>query len=569
MFSLASLLLASPAHAEHPPGATLPDAAAVDISDEGIDAFLPVAESLLPSGIDIPPVSGGADEGLYEYGYSLSNGWVTITINSADITPQQDILALDANLTVQVNEPADPAYVDLYGEIDLLWPITTSVDCDAWVEPFDVQVNSGIALTFDQATGTANAELLPLDYSYTLTGDNIDIANCGSIETIDDILDFFGVDIFQLILDAVEPEIDGAISGLTDDLDLNTPINDALASATIQEEIDLGGVPLTVDVAPSDIEVAPTGVRIALDGSISAPADPCVEPYGITGSLETPSTLPGIGDLPGGLPFSPHVGVYADDDLVNQGLFAVWNAGLLCQTIDDSTGDLPIGIDTNLLGLLAPGVYDELFPDPEPIKIITRPTTPPVGSVVGPSDLNIDVQDLGTDFYGELDGRQARLMRVDLDAEAGIDLEFDGTTGALAVLVGFGGENITAEVTYNELTPDANAQIADQLVGIVDQLVGPLLGSALEDLAFDIPSFEGFGLQEVAIAPGGSTGDRLGVYGAIGPVGYQSTGCGDGSGGCDAGAGCEDTGCSSGRVPVRLVFIGFALVLATLRRRQD
>jgi hypothetical protein len=566
MFSLAALLLSNPALADHPPGATLPDAVAVDISDEGLDAFLPVAESLIPTEFDIPPVAGGDDSGIYEYSYSLTNGWVSVTINDADITPQQDILQVDANLTVQVNQPSDPALVDLEGEI--VWVLSVGLDCDAWVDPFDVQVDTGISLTFDPATGTATAALLPLNYSYTLTSDNINIDGC-ALETIDDILSAIGVDIFETILDAVEPEIDGAIAGLTDDLDLNTPINDALASATLQEVIDLQGVPLTVDVAPSDIEIAPTGVRIALDGSISAPADPCVEPYGITGSLETPSILPAIGDLPGGLPFTPHVGVYADDDLVNQGLFAVWNAGLLCQTIDDSTGDLPIGIDTNLLGLLAPGVYDELFPEPQPIRIITRPSTPPVGSVVGPSDINIDVQDLGTDFYGELEGRQARLMRVDLDAEAGIDLDFDGTTGALAVLVGFGGENITAEVSYNELTPDSNDQIADQLVGIVDQLVGPLLGSALQDLAFDIPSFEGFGLQEVTIAPAASTGDRLGVYGAIGPVPYQSAGCGDGSGGCDAGAGCEDTGCSSGRVPVRVAFIGFALLLAGLRRRRD
>ncbi|MCB9678392.1 MAG: hypothetical protein H6737_25035 [Alphaproteobacteria bacterium] len=568
---LALALLGAPALAGNAPGATIPNAVAIDVSDDGLDAFLPIATTLLPSQIDVPTFAD-ADEGgcvwglcAYSYEYSITNGWASVTINDADITPGNGVLYLDANLTVQVNQQSDPVDIYLHGTGIEIISITET--CDAWVDPFDIQIQGEIGLTMNP-DGTANVSFPPLDWQWTLTGDDFQLANCGTVTAIEDFLDFFGVDVFGLVLDFVEPEIASAIDGLSQDLDLQTAVNDALASATISEEIDLGGVILSVDVAPSAIDIVPQGVRIALDGSISAPADPCVEPYGITESLATASTLPGVGAFASGLPFTPQVGVYVDDDLVNEGLFAVWNAGLLCQTIDDSTGDLPLAIDTNLLGLLAPGVYDDLFPESRPIGIITRPTQPPIGSTTGPHDLNIDVHELGLDFYADFEGRQARLMRVDLEVAAGLDIDFDGATGGLAIDVALGGDAVTAAVTYNELTPEANEQVADQLVGLVDQLVGPLLGSALQDLAFDIPSFEGFGLQQASVRAAGSTGDRLGLYGAIGPVGYQSAGCGDGSGGCDAGAGCQDTGCSSGRVPVRVVFIGFALLLAGLRRRR-
>jgi len=573
MIALALTLGSTAALADHPAGVVLPESVVIDVSDEGLNAFVPLVSTLLPPQIDVP-VFADSDEGgcafgfcTYSYEYSVSNGWATITINDAQITPGNGVLNLDASLTVQINEPADP--IDIYLDGTAIGFIGVTENCDAWVEPFDIQLQGSIALDLDPATGLATVDLPPFDWQWTLTGDDFQLTSCGAVSTIDDFLSFFGVDIFGLVLDFVEPEVASAINGITDDLDLETAVNDALSSATISQDIDLGGVLLSVDVAPSDIEIVPEGIRIALDGSIDAPAHACVAEYGITESLATPSTLPGIGDFPTGLPFAPHLGVYADDDLLNQGLFAIWNAGLLCQTIDDSTGSLPLPIDTSLLGLFAPaGTYDDLFPESKPLTIITRPELPPIASTVGQYDLNIDVQRLGTEFYGELDGRQARLLRVDLAVEAGVDVNFDGQTGGLGIDVALGGDQVSAAVVYNEFTPEANDAIAEQLVGLVDQLVGPLLGDALAGLAFDIPSFEGFGLQEAYVTSAGSAGDRLGIYGAIGPVPYQSAGCGGGAGGCDAGAGCQDTGCSSGRMPSGLLYFALPLLLAGLRRRD-
>ena len=476
------------------------------------------------------------------------------------MTPTYGELQIAANLTIQVNEPTDPIDVHLFGEI--IDVISITEDCGAWVDPFDIQVNGSIGLQI--VGGQLDATVPPLDWAWTLTGDDIQLSSCGTVDTIDDFLEFFGVDIFQIILDAVEPEIESAIADITSEVE--APIEEAFAAASISEEIDIGvGVPLTVEVFPSDIEIEPAGVRLHLDGSIDAGvSDPCVAEYGITESLATPSLLDDIG---GPIGMNHHVAVFADDDLLNQALFSIWNAGLLCQVIDDSTGDLPVGINTSLLGLIAPGVYDELFPTTEALSIVTKPTKPPIGSMLGPNDVNIDVADLGLDFAAELDGRMTRVLRVDLATTAGVNLDFDGTSGALDVGIVLEGDDLQATVTVNEFVPDANSTIEDSFTGLFDTLVGPLLGEALSDLNFEIPAFEGFGLVSAQVDAAGSAGDRVGLFGTVGPVSYTSTGCSD-SGGCDSTSGCSDTSCSSGRMPGRALLLVLPLVLAALRRRR-
>lgn len=578
MVTLLALGSVLTARADHPPGATIPDAAVVDVSDAGLQAFLPIAGSLIPAEIDIPNIDlQGFDEEcfifcvtLYEYDIHTDNGWVAVSLDNVDLTPinaSAGVARLDVSATIgaRVNQSSDPLLLDI--DASAIGLGVDETDCRAWVDPFQIQVNGSITLSIVQGPdGPAlDATIAGLDnWTWTLTGDAVNLTDCGTISTIEDILGFVGVDIYDIILDFAEPEIRSAISDLTSDLE--GPIEDAFASAVIHEELDLAGVPLVIDVFPSAIESTSAGIRLHLDGSIDAPSHECVAQYGIEASLATPSTLDPIGFQPPGLAFSPHVAVQADDDLLNQGLFALWNAGLLCQTIDDTFEGLPLAIDTTLLGLVAPGVYDDLFPEAAPLKIQTRPTLPPTGSTVGAYDLNIAVDGLGVDLVAELDGRQARVLALDLAVDAGADVVFDGTTGNLAVEVALSGDNLTPTVSFNELTPEANTQIEAQFLGLFDSLAGPLLGGVLDDLAFAIPSFEGFGLATAEVRAAASAGDRLGVYGSVAAVPYQSAGC-DG-GGCDAGSGCGDTSCSTGGVPGRALLLAFPVVLAGLRRRH-
>ncbi|MCA9571450.1 MAG: hypothetical protein KC656_26615, partial [Myxococcales bacterium] len=251
----------------------------------------------------------------------------------------------------------------------------------------------------------------------------------------------------------------------------------------------------------------------------------------------------------------------------NQGLVAVWNGGLMCWTVDSSMEGLPLSIDTNLLGLLAPGVFDDLFPENGQMVLQTRPSSPPLASMDGPNDVDVSIDDLGLDFYVELDGRLTRLMQVGLAADAGANVGFNGASGDLTLQIDFDTSAIEAAVTVNEFRPEANDAIAGSLLGIVDTLAGPQLAGLLGDQTFAIPAFEGYGLTSANIAPAAGAPDRLGVYGNIGSVSYTG-GCE--GGGCDgAGAGCSDTSCDSSSGPGRAALFAVPLLLAALRRRRS
>ena len=161
-----------------------------------------------------------------------------------------------------------------------------------------------------------------------------------------------------------------------------------------------------------------------------------------------------------------------------------------------------------------------------------------------------------TDFMAELDHRKARVLAMDLEVDAGVDIAFDGATGGLAVEIDLGSDAISANVAENDFALDSSESIEESFSTVFNGLVGGILGDALGDMSFSLPGFSGIGLTAMTIAPAGDSGDWLGGFTWLGEVSYASTGCAeDGSlacgdtdgGGCtDAeGAGCEGGGCTA------------------------
>ena len=175
---------------------------------------------------------------------------------------------------------------------------------------------------------------------------------------------------------------------------------------------------------------------------------------------------------------------------------------------------------------------------------------------------------LGLDMMAELDGRFTRVVGLDLAAEAGLDLNFNPATGNLGVGVAFDPSLIETVVSFNDLKPEASAQVATGFATIAETIVPPLLEGALGDISFPLPSISGLGLVSADIAAVGPIQDFLGVFGTIGPVPY-----GDAASGCDAlglsdTSGCTDgSSCATATRARGLPF--FALLLAAgLRRRK-
>jgi hypothetical protein len=568
-------LLTAPARADWPLGTEIPGALTADVTPEGLDAITGVIPALVPPMVVIPDIHQGDSQGggwcgcFCEYGYSLdlTNGKVYVSVNSIDIEPGTGVLNLTASVNIAVNDAADPLYLDVGGTAVC---IDINEACDGHVDPFNINLDAAIQLTL-LPDGTVDAYVPPPGWTWSLDADDIVLSDC-VVGDIVDVLDFFGIEPYDLIIDQIETQIDGVVADLGPTIE--TALEGAFASVgAISGEVDLLGAPLAYTLTPSELTIVPEGVRIGMTGAFDTTPAPCVAQYGITESLATTGTPPAVGTWPTTIGYTPHLAINADDDLINQALFAVWESGILCQTIDSDSADslgLPIGIDTGLLDLLAPGVYDTLFPATAPMVIALSPKLPPVASPQGPNDVNLAIDGLGIDLMAGLDGRMIRVVGLDLAADAGADLNFDDATGLLAVAVALGDDAISATVGFNELTPDANATIVDAFQNLFNSLVGPILTSALGDLSFPMPAFLGYGVTTLDVEPtgnldldpSGGQGDQLGLYATIGPVAYTATGCS-----------CSDptaTGCdtSAGRGISALGMLAAAFV-ARRRRSLD
>jgi uncharacterized protein (TIGR03382 family) len=207
--------------------------------------------------------------------------------------------------------------------------------------------------------------------------------------------------------------------------------------------------------------------------------------------------------------------------------------------------------------------FEEILPEePQPIIIRTNPVQAPTADFEGDYDLTAEVRELGLDIYTEIDFRQTRAVGLTIEADAGVDVVFDGNTGLLAADIALGPENITIIATHNELVADASADIEDSVSGLVGVLLDSLVGDALNGFEFSLPSFEGVGLVTAEAAPSGD-GDWLGLTATIGDVPYEGAGC-DNGGGCSGGA--TGGGCSSAAGGMGAAL--FLLPLVMVRRRR-
>jgi hypothetical protein len=257
----------------------------------------------------------------------------------------------------------------------------------------------------------------PVGWSWDADGDDIVFTGCpiaDVVNTVNDTLAMFGLDLFDLLIDQLEPAVDALVLDVGADIE---PAADALfATFAVDEEIDVAGAPVTVAMWPDQVTVedpdatGPGGLRIGLATTLTATTDPCVASFGVTGSTDTPSDGPRIGTAPG-LAFTPSLAMLASDDFVDHFLFAMWSTGLMCGEISDGEElGLPFPLDTSLLEVLAPGVFGDLFPEPVPMSIRLAPYAPPRLDLAGPSDVDVAIDRLGLDLVAEIDGRDARVL---------------------------------------------------------------------------------------------------------------------------------------------------------------
>lgn len=562
------LAFASPAFANHPPGEAIVPAVAVDITPSAFAQVTAIAADLIPASITIPDVRlEGSEEtcliwcwNWYEYLLTTAGLDVAINLDHFDLVPETGRLRLDVQVDLNVASAQNPGNLYAYGEvIDL---ISVTEDCDVWLDPTPISVSTVVDASL--VNGQVDFNIRPIDINLDISQLHIEGCLFGDIldliDVINDIVGFFGFDIYQIIADAAEPLVENQINALLPQIE--STLEQAFGALTIETSVPLGDSSITISVEPSQLDITPAGMRLGLAGSVApdGPPAPCISRYRHNGSIATPGTPPDIGA--GQDVYFHMLGVYVDDDFVNEALFSVWYGGLLCFTLDSSASsglDLPIALDTSLLNLLTAGGYDDLFPTAAPLVINTRPTKPPVGSFSGAHDIDATLDGMGVDLLAELDGRLSRVAGLELAAEAGVDLTFDDFTGNLAVGVAFNPDDLDFQMVFNDLRPENSDKLVASLGGLIGTVVGPLLDGLTGGLAFPLPAINGLGIQEIFIDPAGPQGDFMGLYTTVGTVRYTNDTT-------DCTSGCS-TGCQQGSRPGMFWAAPLALLVALRRRR--
>lgn len=563
--SLFALLVAPAFAADWPVGAPIDNAAAIDVTPEGFDAVAAVIPAFLPSSIDVPAVSGDGGEcwlvGGYTYYYALSGAWAGIQVVSADITPGNGVLDVTADLLVTVNNSTSPFALDYEAACGVIGDT-----CPGYITPFNVHIDTtiGLAVTPD-AYGVPHldATVGAINLTYDVSGDNFQL-DCTTADVIGFFRDYLGLDLYDYVLGLVSDQLNSTVADLGPTIE--STLEDAFAQATISQDLDLNGASAHLDLYPSDVDISPAGLRITMAGDSYASAQAeCIAAFDPGSSLATPSAAPDIGSAPSGVDTPYHLGLNLSDDFTNQLMYSLWRGGLLCYSLAPGGA---FTLDTSILNLLTGDAFTDVFPESQPVILSTLPRGVPTVDYAGGHDIDVDLHDLDLEFYAELDGRQARVLSVSLSGPVGADLDLDGATGNLGIVLDINADNLTPEVVYNELHADANDAILDSFGSTLSGLMDTVLSGFIGDLAFALPSFSGLGLQELQVSAAGSNEDWLGAYARVGPVTYGSA-----DGGCGCGSDGSSSGCSSGCStdggvdPAALGAIPLALALIMRRKR--
>ncbi len=558
--------VASPAFAvdRHPPGERIEQALSAQITQDGLDqledVIVDVVPTLIPAdALAIPDIHVDVTVAQVD----LTNANATIDVNSVNLVPKPGVLEMTLNANLLLGSAADPYQMHIATLFD--W-------CN---DPGHLTANVSLKLNVTISVVTLPGGERAFDVNIDLPGNGVAINSLNVNGACDTVLNIVGNALKDVLVNSVLlPQIQPLISGL------GPTIEDALKAASINQSLDLLGHTIDLQLLPKQVFITTNGIEIQLSGGASAPEqDSCIADHDPGGSLKTDTPVPGIGLAPADLA----IGAYVSDDFINEVLYAAFRSGVLCVNVDkDLVGSaLPIALDSSLIPLIGGQEYNAIIPaTAAPLIIHTNPGKVPTVIVDGAHDVGIRLQEFNLAFVTDIEARQATVIGLNMDANIGIDLPFDGATGALSINL----DDVKASnfkfTTTQALIPGTEAGIETSFSGLLDTILGAALGGLSDSLAFTLPSLSGLGLTQLDIGPGGDQQDWLLAKVGLGLVSYgggTDTGAGGagGCGGCGGSGGCGGASCASGggcsanggMIPGAPLYVFIPLWL--LRRRRD
>ncbi len=580
MLCAAGLCLApSTLHSQEflPPGSPIEEGLGIDATEAGLNEILGLAGDFLPPDLIIGTIPA---QELFSipfvcdpYTFRIENLVIHTEMNSLAVEADNDSLDLVIDMNLWVNEPpggwpgagddddSSGDDDDSAGVVVPQGPATITIEGDDWgcigyncalyIDPSNLVLRIPISMELSaDELGDPFIDVIfgALEHNLVTAMDgNIHLTNCAIGNINQWLADNLGLDMFDLVLSAVEGEIEAQYAAQVENFE--GTIEDALRGLWLQDSVDVQGTDLNYDLHPTDIDHNDHGLRIAMGGSFSsADVAECVAAYQLDGSRFTASQMPGMTDsVPStGEPY--HFAGMPADDLINQALFALWQGGVMCFVVDDAGGTLPM--DTDLLGLLlglenAELLEEIFFMGPVAMVLRTVPELPPDARFDGANDIDIQIDGLAIEFYPVMQDRLTRLAAVAIDIGAGVDLSI-GPDGAMLIDLHLDTDNLNARVTYNEIAPELNEVLETNFPGFVGTVINTVGGSLLEGIAMALPTFSGIGAVQLDLEAVGSSPSLLDFLGAYMLLGESTGGTSSGCDSCGGEGGCDTAGCAAG-----------------------
>jgi len=371
--------------------------------------------------------------------------------------------------------------------------------------------------------------------------DGIQLSGC-LLATINDILGFFGTDLVAAMIDE---QIGDLFASLEQELpgQVETAIEDGFGSASLDETMDVAGVPVDLLLEPRDVMIEPEGVRVLMNAAFDAPPAACVAEYDPGSFYYEESPYPAVDAQA-----THYAAAFVADDLINGAMYALWRGGVLCYLLDPA--DLGFPLDSSFFGAMVDEehawVMERIWMgEAQPIAIQTLPRSIPELIYDGQHDIEFAADDMGLGFYAFTQDRMARIFTVDVDVSAGLDVTAVGD-GSLALDVALDTESLAPRVSDTEFAPQYTDEIEANFTELVLGLLDLAMDSLLGDLTVGPFDVGGVGLTYLSLEPAGPGDTYMAAYlgmDVVNPAASCDMGCGEegcagGEEGCAGGEGC-------------------------------
>jgi len=563
-------------------GATVDQGLAVHLPQAGLDAVGEAVARVVPQALSVE-ASGGelacADDDAAPLTWALDALDLLISIDRVALTPADGTLDLALYGTLDSTDST----LDATGDCSVFTDLEEA--CGVRLPTTALEAHMALSLSLDGDAITVAAA----DPTLSLSPIGNPLSDCTLASAVGSVLGQDPLFVSDLLAGLVEPQL----AGLGESIE--AAAGDALTAASLASSLDLLGVQADLTLAPTLVEISDRGVVVGLGGGVVPGAlSTCVD--AADGAPLTEAGWPVFGATAAGSSLPHHAGIWLGADFLDQALYNLWAAGLLCVDVDALLADAGLAIDAGLLDSLLGGGFTDLFGDDAPVSLVLVPGTPPTAVLdddVPP--LAIDPGHLQLELWTVLDSREVRVFAADVEVRPGIDLALDGDTLRVELLLepddirlvesyyehidpGFsGGLTGLFDTLVPSLLPD-NPLLSIQVPAPLGMQVGPLTWLVSDDGAW----LGGFLLLDpttvTPLAVPGCSLDGVGCDGGGVDVeldldtllgcGDAGLGC-DGASGCDGGAACAATGARhrAARAGRGRLLVLLALMLGVVGRR--